>query len=64
MAKKKRYKDVEAMTYEEFRAIIKEIAGPCEKNKANRVNIVEYKQGGIRVNETYALLDRGGMPNG
>ena len=36
--------------------------GPCEKDKANKVNIVEYKKGGIRINETYALLDRGGMP--
>lgn len=98
MAKKKRNRDVESMTDEEFRAIIEEIAGPradipeptfdsrymersdnptpsggdysiayyynddgpCEKNKANRVNIVEYKKGGIRINETYALLGRSG----
>lgn len=99
MTKKKKYRDVESMTDEEFEALTREIAGeqvmipeiaidprymeksdsptpsggdysiayyydddgPCEKSKANRVNIVEYKKGGIRINETYALLDRGGM---
>ena len=34
--------------------------GPCEKSKANRVNIVEYKKGGIRINEHYGLLGRNG----
>ena len=29
---------------------------PCGKDKAHRVNIVEYKTGGIRVNEVYAML--------
>lgn len=29
---------------------------PCTKNNAVRVNIVEYKSGGIRINETYAKL--------
>lgn len=38
--------------------------GPCEKSRANRVNIVEYKKGGIRINEIYALLDRDGMSKG
>lgn len=28
----------------------------CEKDKAYKVNIVEYKTGGIRVNECYASL--------
>lgn len=28
----------------------------CEKQKATRVNIVEYKKGGERINEHYALL--------
>lgn len=28
----------------------------CEKQKATRVNIVEYRKGGERVNEHYALL--------
>ena len=28
----------------------------CEKKNAARVNIVEYKKGGVRINETYALL--------
>ncbi len=27
--------------------------GPCEKDKATRMNIVEYKKGGIRINEHY-----------
>ena len=100
MTKKKKYRDVESMTDEEFEALTREIAGeqvvvpeipfdprymemrdnptpsggdysiayyydddgPCEKSKANRVNIVEYKKGVIRINETYALLDRSGMP--
>ena len=98
MSKKKKYKDVESMTDEEFEALTKEIAGPqvdilesepdprftersdnptpsggdysiayyydddgpCEKSKANRVNIVEYKKGGIRINEHYGLLGRNG----
>jgi hypothetical protein len=34
--------------------------GPCEKDKANRVNIVEYKKGGVRINEHYGLLGRNG----
>ena len=34
--------------------------GSCEKSKANRVNIVEYKKGGIRINEHYGLLGRNG----
>ena len=96
--KKKRYRDVETMTDEEFEALTREIAGeqvqvpeiefdprymemrdnptpnggdysiayyydddgPCEKSKANRVNIVEYKKGGIRINEHYGLLGRNG----
>ena len=96
--KKKRYRDIEAMTDEEFEALTREIAGeqvkipeiafdprymekrdnptpsggdysiayyydddgPCEKSKANRVNIVEYKKGGIRINEHYGLLGRNG----
>ena len=33
---------------------------PCEKSKANRVNIVEYKKGGIRINEHDGLLGRNG----
>lgn len=33
---------------------------PCEKNKADFVNIVEYKKGGIRINEHYGLLGRNG----
>ena len=28
----------------------------CEKAKAERVNIVEYKKGGERINEHYAFL--------
>ena len=92
----KKYRDVEAMTDEEFEALTRKIAGeqvkvpeiafdprymemrdnttpsggdysiayyydddgPCEKSKANRVNIVEYKKGGIRINEHYGLLGR------
>lgn len=34
--------------------------GPCEKSKADFVNIVEYKKGGIRINEHYGLLGRNG----
>jgi hypothetical protein len=98
MTKKKKYRDVESMTDEEFEALTREIAGeqvqvpeiafdprymersdnptpsggdysiayyydddgPCEKDKANRVNIVEYKKGGIRINEHYGLLGRNG----
>jgi hypothetical protein len=98
MTKKKKYRDVESMTDEEFEALTREIAGeqvqvpeiafdprymersdnptpsggdysiayyydddgPCEKSKANRVNIVEYKKGGIRINEHYGLLGRNG----
>ena len=33
---------------------------PCEKNKADFVNIVEYKKGGIRINEHYGMLGRNG----
>ena len=33
---------------------------PCEKSKADFVNIVEYKKGGIRINEHYGLLGRNG----
>lgn len=29
--------------------------GPCEKSKVNMVNIVEYKRGGIRINEHYGF---------
>ena len=99
MSRKRKYRDVESMTDEEFEKLLNEVAGerveklepvrdprftersenptpsggnysiayyynddgPCEKNKANRVNIVEYKKGGIRINETYALLNRDGM---
>ncbi|MBQ9650244.1 MAG: hypothetical protein IJV25_07455 [Prevotella sp.] len=99
MSKKKKFRDVESMTDEEFEALTREIAGeqvkipeiafnprftersdnptpsggdysiayyyndvgPCKKSRANRVNIVEYKKGGIRINETYALLNLGGM---
>ena len=31
--------------------------GPCDKKEATRVNIVEYKKGGIRINEVYGMLD-------
>lgn len=98
MIKKKKYRDVESMTYAEFEALTREIVGeqvkipeiafdpcymekrddptpsggdysiayyydddgPSEKSKANRVNIVEYKKGGIRINEHYGLLGRNG----
>ena len=33
---------------------------PCEKTKANFVKIIEYKKGGIRINEHYGLLGRNG----
>ena len=29
---------------------------PCKKEDAVRVNVVEYKKGGIRINEVYATL--------
>ena len=31
---------------------------PCEKQDADFVNIIEYKTGGIRVNEHYASLSK------
>ncbi|MBQ9667566.1 MAG: hypothetical protein IJV45_02310 [Prevotella sp.] len=99
MSRKRKYRDVESMTDEEFEKLLDEVAGervekpepvrdprfterndnptpsggdysiayyynddgPCEKSKANRVNIVEYKKGSIRINETYALLNRDGI---
>ena len=33
---------------------------PCEKSKADFMNIVEYKKGGIRVNEHYGVIGRNG----